>query len=113
MGFDRYRYVFDRIFPFSKLPEYRHFFRFRKYRTTFISDEKNIKVKMMEFFADRFRSFSSLPNSKTRWRDETQLTEILKMYLWLSLLLSHNEIATHTLTRSRSWEQQSDISPFR
>ena len=57
MGFDRYRCVLDRIFLFSKLPEYRRFFRFRKYRTTFISDEKNVKVKMMESFADRFHPY--------------------------------------------------------
>ena len=53
MGFDRYRCVLDRIFPFSKSPEYRHRFRFRKYRTAFVSD-KNVKVKVVEFFADRF-----------------------------------------------------------
>ena len=60
MGFDRYRCVLDRIFPFSKLPEYRRRFRFRKYRTAFVSDEKNVKVKMVESFTDRFRPFSSL-----------------------------------------------------
>ena len=60
MGFDRYRCVLDCIFLFSKLPEYRHRFRFRKYRTTFVFDEKNVKVKMVESFADRFRPFSSL-----------------------------------------------------
>ena len=60
MGFDRYRCVLDRIFPFLKLPEYRRRFRFRKYRTAFVSDEKNVKTKMVESFADRFRPFSSL-----------------------------------------------------
>ena len=43
MGFDRYRCVLDRIFLFSKLPEYRHRFHFRKYRTVFVSDEKKCK----------------------------------------------------------------------
>ena len=52
MGFDRCRCVLDRIFPFSKLPEYRHRFRFRKYRTAFVFDEKNVKVKMVKSFAD-------------------------------------------------------------
>ena len=60
MGFDRYRCVLDRIFLFSKLPEYRHRFRFRKYCTAFVSDKKNVKVKMVECFADRFRPLSSL-----------------------------------------------------
>jgi len=40
MGFDRYRCVLDRIFPFSKLSENRRRFRFRKYRTAFVFDEK-------------------------------------------------------------------------
>ena len=57
MGFDRYRCVLDRIFSFSKLPEYRRRFRFRKYRTVFVSDKKNVKVKVVESFADRFRRF--------------------------------------------------------
>ena len=48
MGFNRYRCVLDRIFLFSKLPEYRHRFHFRKYRTIFVSDEKNVKTKVME-----------------------------------------------------------------
>ena len=60
MGFDRYRCVLDRIFPFSKLPEYQRRFRYRKYRTAFVSDKKNVKIKMVESFADRFRLFSSL-----------------------------------------------------
>ena len=62
MGFDRYRCVLDNIFPLSKLPEYRRRFRFRKYRTVFVFDEKNVKVEMemVESFADRFLSFSSL-----------------------------------------------------
>ena len=59
MGFDRYRCVLDRIFPFLKLPEYRRRFRFRKYRTAFVSDEKNVKAKV-ESITDRFRPFSSL-----------------------------------------------------
>ena len=63
MGFGRYRCVLDRIFLFSKLPEYRRRFRFRKYRTVFVSDKKNVKVKVVESFADRFRPFSSLPES--------------------------------------------------
>ena len=64
MGFDRYRCVLDRIFLFSKLREYRRCFRFRKYRTAFVFDEKNVKVKMVESFADRFRPFSSLHRQK-------------------------------------------------
>jgi len=48
------------------------YFRFRNYRNTdvvfvsentvplFVSDEKNMKVKVVESFADRFRPFSSL-----------------------------------------------------
>jgi len=40
MDFDRYRCVLDRIFPFSKLPEYRHRFRFQKYCIAFVSDKK-------------------------------------------------------------------------
>ena len=60
MGLDRYRCVLERIFLFSKLPEYWRHFRFRKYRTAFVSDEKNVKTKMVESFADRFRPFSSL-----------------------------------------------------
>ena len=54
MGFDRYRCVLDRIFLFSKLPEYWRRFHFRKYRTVFVSDKQNIKVKVVESFADRF-----------------------------------------------------------
>ena len=57
MGFDRYRCVLDRIFPFLKLPEYRRRFRFRKYRTAFVSDEKNVKAKMVESFTDVFDRF--------------------------------------------------------
>ena len=60
MGFNRYRCVPDRIFPFSKLPEYQRRFRFRKYCTTFVFDKKNVKIKVVEFFADRFRPFSFL-----------------------------------------------------
>jgi len=60
MGFDRYRCVLDRIFLFSKLPEYRCRFRFRKYRTAFVSDKKNVKVKMVEFFTDRFHRYSQV-----------------------------------------------------
>ena len=60
MGFDRYRCVLDRIFSFSKLPEYRRRFCFRKYRTAFVSNKKNVKVKVVESFTDRFRLFSSL-----------------------------------------------------
>jgi len=40
MDFDRYRCVLDRIFSFTKLPEYWHRFRFRKYHIAFVSDEK-------------------------------------------------------------------------
>ena len=40
MDFDRYRCVLNRIFPFSKLPEYRHRFHFQKYRIAFVSDKK-------------------------------------------------------------------------
>ena len=73
MNFDRYRCVLDRIFPFSKLPKYQCRFRFRKYHTAFISDEKNMKVKMVESFADRFRPFSSIKKHKAsilglKWR---------------------------------------------
>jgi hypothetical protein len=64
MSFDRYRCILDRIFSFSKLPKYRCRFRFRKYRTAFVSDKKNVKVKMMESFTDRFRPFSSLGKIK-------------------------------------------------
>ena len=60
MGFNRYRCILDRIFSFSKLPEYRRRFHFRKYRTAFVFDEKNVKVKVVESFTDRFRPFSSL-----------------------------------------------------
>jgi len=60
MDFDRYRCVLDRIFSFPKLPEYRHRFRFRKYHIAFFSVEKNMKVKVVKTFADRFRPFSSL-----------------------------------------------------
>ena len=60
MVFDCYRCALDRIFLFSKLPEYRCCFRFRKYRTAFVFDEKNVKVKVVESFTDRFRPFSSL-----------------------------------------------------
>jgi hypothetical protein len=35
-------------------------FCYRKYRIAFVSDEKNMKVKVVEPFADRFRPFSSL-----------------------------------------------------
>ena len=63
MGFDRYRCVLDRIFLFSKLSEYRHRFRFRKYHTAFVSDEKNEKAKVVEPISDHFRPFSSLPSS--------------------------------------------------
>ena len=45
MGFDHYRCVLDRIFSFSKLPEYWRRFHFRKYRTVFVSDEKMWKRK--------------------------------------------------------------------
>jgi hypothetical protein len=60
MGFDRYRCVLDRLFLFPKLSEYRHHFCFRKYRIAFIFYEKNVKVKVVEPFANRFRRFSSL-----------------------------------------------------
>ena len=63
MDFDHYQCVLDRIFPFSKLLKYRRRFRFRKYRTAFVSDEKNVKAKVVESISDHFRPFSSLPSS--------------------------------------------------
>ena len=60
MGFDRYRCVLDHIVPLSKVPEYRCRLRFRKDRTAFVSDEENVKVKIVESFADGFQPFSSL-----------------------------------------------------
>jgi len=60
MGFDRYRCVLDRIFPFSKLPEYRRRFRFRKYRTAFVSDKKMWKWKwwsLSPIVSDRFHPY--------------------------------------------------------
>ena len=54
MGFDRHRWLLDRIFSFPKLPEYRRRFHFQKYRIAFVSDEKNMKVKMVGPFTDRF-----------------------------------------------------------
>ena len=57
MGFDRYQCVLDRIFPFSKLPEYRRRFRFRKYRTAFVSDEKKYESENGGVF---HRSFSTV-----------------------------------------------------
>ena len=57
MGFDCYQCVLDCIFSFPKLPEYRRRFRFRKYRIVFVSDEKNMKVKVVEPFADRFHPY--------------------------------------------------------
>ena len=79
MGFDRYRCVLDNIFPFSKLPEYRRRFRFQKYRTVFVFDEKNVKVKMLESFADRFHPrgiqlSSLLPvKNKTKQKGEERI----------------------------------------
>jgi len=52
MSFDHYRCILDRIFSFSKLPEYRRRFHFRKYHTVFVSDKKNMKIKVVECFAD-------------------------------------------------------------
>ena len=57
MGSDRYQCAIDRLLSFSKLPEYRRRFRFRKYRIVFAFDEKNVKAKVVEPFADRFRRF--------------------------------------------------------
>ena len=58
MSFDRYRCILDRIFSFSKLPEYWRRFRFRKYHTVFVSDKKNVKV--VDCFADRFHPYACL-----------------------------------------------------